>query len=183
MKVKILLFLVISFLLVVSCETTGSVSATPAPEPVAPAEPADKPVTTEYARSVATLGSAISEDTFLKDKESIMKIIADLETAMKTQNVATWRKYLSPSSVAYLKNPRNLQAVSSRLPAPLQLRTDADYFKYVFTPSRQRPNDELRYVSPVVTKVVQVRENDDVVNYYFEKINGIWLVNLDENQN
>ena len=112
-----------------------------------------------------------------------MKAIADLEGIMARKDVAQWRKYLSPSSVAYLKNAGHMRAVSAKLPAQLRIRSDEDYFKYVFIPSRQdRKIDEIRYVSSTVTKAVQVRENDDVIYYYFEKVNGTWLIKLDESQ-
>jgi len=185
MKVKFSLFLLVTFVFCFSCETTDqAIPSTVAPAAVTPANPAKKPASTEYSRAVATLSTAVSEDTFLKDKEEIMKIISELEQAMKSKNVTTWRKYLSPSSVAYLKNPQNLKSVSTRLPAQINLRTDEDYFKYVFIPSRQgRTINEIRYLSPSITKAVQVRETDDVIYYYFEKISGKWLVKLDEMQN
>jgi hypothetical protein len=196
MKLK-LFFIPVFFLSLVffSCETTDPYwddhapqqqqPAQTAPKPAAaqPAAPA-QPVSTEYARSVAALDTAVSEATFNQDRDAIMKTIAELETIMATQDVVQWRRYLSPSSVAYLKNQQNMKTVSARLPGNLTVRTDEDYFKYVFVPSRQgRKIEEIRYVSSTVTKAVQVRQNDDVIYYYFEKMNGRWLVKLDDLQN
>jgi hypothetical protein len=164
----------LSALFVFSCATTTKLE-TPQTETHTPAS------STEYLRSVAEFGTAISEETFLEDKTAIMKAIADMGNIMARKDVAQWRKYLSPSSVAYLRDAGNMRAVSAKLPAQLRIRNDEDYFKYVFIPSRQdRKIDEIRYVSPTETKAVQVRQTDDVIYYYFEKINGTWLIKLDE---
>jgi hypothetical protein len=137
----------------------------------------------EYLRSIAELGFAISEEEFYEDKAAIMKAIAELENIMARKDVAQWRKYLSPSSVAYLRNANNMRTVSAKLPAQFRIRSDEDYFKYVFIPSRQdRKIDEIRYVSSTITKAVQVRQSDDVIFYYFEKVNDVWLIKLDETQ-
>lgn len=166
----------LSALFVFSCATTAELETAQIEElPSAPSA--------EYLRSVAELGFAISEETFYEDKNAIMQAIADIERIMIQRNVAQWRKYLSPSSVAYLKSAGNMRAVSAKLPAQLRIRSDEDYFKYVFIPSRQDNEiDEIRYMSPTVTKAVQVRETGDVVYYYFEKVNDVWLVKLDEIQ-
>jgi hypothetical protein len=191
MKPKLAFIPALFVLAFFSCETTDSYldstttqqqQTAPKPAAAQPATPA-KPVTTEYARSVAALGSAVSEATFNQDRDAIMRTITELETIMTTKDVVQWRKYLSPSSVAYLRNQQNMKTVSARLPGNFQIRTDEDYFKFVFIPSRQgRKIDEIRYVSSIVTKAVQVRENDDVIYYFFEKINGKWLVKLDDLQ-
>jgi hypothetical protein len=133
---------------------------------------------------VSALKHAISEETFHADKASIMTIIADLQKIMATKDVARWRTYLSPSSAAYLKNQSNLRAISTKLPPQFAIRNDEDFFKYVFIPARQgRKIDEIRYISAAEVKAVQVLANSDVIYYFFEKINGRWLVSIDEIHN
>jgi hypothetical protein len=178
------LLVLLPLVLTLSCETTEPLKLPPEEPPVPEAAP--PPVTealAEYSRSVAALGVSISEETFHEDKEAIMKAIDDLERIMARKDTAQWRKYLSPTSIAYLRNANSMRAVSAKLPSPIQIRSDEDYFKYVFIPSREgRKVDEIRYVSSTEAKAVQLRENNDVIYYYFEKVNGVWLVKLDESQ-
>ncbi|GMO50502.1 MAG: hypothetical protein Pg6C_14380 [Treponemataceae bacterium] len=183
------LSLIFSGVIFLSCGTTESQTETGVqPKVETPvAFPADRTVTptphpaSEYARSVAEFGGAISEDTFRADKAAIMKIISDLEKIMNATDTPQWRKYLSPSSTLYLRNAANLRIVSSKLPPQLILRNDEDYFKFVFIPARQgRKIDEIRYESATKVKAVQMIGNKDVVYYFFEKIDGRWLVTIDE---
>ena len=62
----------------------------------------------------------------------------------------------------------------------LQINTIKDYFNYVFIPSRKISKvDEIRYISKTNVKAVEVREDKSIlVYYYFQKIDGKWLVNL-----
>lgn len=136
----------------------------------------------EYARSVATLSNAISQDAFQKDKENIMSIIDELSTIMKQKDYDKWLKYVSPASKTYWSNPTNLANVASRLPVKgLKLKSMRDYFLYVFIPARQNSKvDEIRYVSTDVVKVVEAKENEDIIYYLFEKsANGEWFLKLD----
>ena len=52
--------------------------------------------------------------------------------------------------------------------------------EHVFIPSRKISKvDEIRYISKTNVKAVEVREDKSIlVYYYFQKIDGKWLVNL-----
>jgi hypothetical protein len=158
--VKFLIFaLALQVLTFFSCETTEPQADVPAKRTASSAS-----TNSEYSRSVAALGHAISEETFYADKSAIMAIIADLQQIMAKKDVARWRVYLSPASVAYLKNPTNLKAISTKLPAQFAVRNDMDFFNYVFIPARQgRKIDEIRYISPTEVKAVQVQANNAVI--------------------
>lgn len=136
----------------------------------------------EYLRSTVALDATdiVSKDTFTQDKKDILDMIDLLETAMKTSNYTKWRSYLTPASITYWQNPRNLQEIESRLPvAGLKVNDLQDYFKYIFVPARAgRQVDEIRYISSTQVKAVQVQDHTDIVYYTFEKINGKWMLNL-----
>ena len=75
---------------------------------------------------------------------------------------------------------RNLHKISTRLPIKgIKVESLEDYFKYVFIQSRiGRQIDEIRYISDTSIKAVQVRDQQDIVFYYFHKINGEWKLHL-----
>lgn len=153
----------------------------PAPEPPKPQpalEPAPSKEDLEYQRSVADTG--VSKDTFEQDKLSIIQTIKELDEIIKNMDYGNWLKYVDPASIAYYKDPRNLKKVSSKLPIKgMQLKNLEDYFKYVFVQSRsERAINEIRYVTQTSVKAVEAKEEQDVVFYYFNKINGFWLVHL-----
>ena len=118
--------------------------------------------------------------SYFQDKKDILDMIDLLETAMRTSNYTKWRSYLTPASITYWQNPRNLQEIESRLPvAGLKVNDLQDYFKYIFVPARAgRQVDEIRYISSTQVKAVQVQDHTDIVYYTFEKINGKWMLNL-----
>ena len=76
--------------------------------------------------------------------------------------------------------PKNLHKAEAKLPVKgLKLNDLEDYFHLVFIQSRVgRQIDEIRYISDSSVKAVQVREDQDVVYYYFHKINGTWKLHL-----
>ncbi|NLK46388.1 MAG: hypothetical protein GX297_07025 [Treponema sp.] len=136
----------------------------------------------EYARSVTTLVGTISKDDFVEDKKDIMKTIEELNEIIKKQDYEAWLKYVSPASKQYWNNPKNLAAVASRLPVKgIKIRSMKDYFLYVFIPARQNSKvEEIRYVSPTITKAVEPKEDEDLIFYIFEKSSsGDWLLKLD----
>ncbi|MBE6349159.1 MAG: hypothetical protein E7062_00190 [Spirochaetaceae bacterium] len=138
----------------------------------------------EFLRSVQDSKETITEDTFEKDKKEILTIIDELSIIMKQGDVQKWLLYITPSSKAYWSNPTHLNAISSKLPIKgLRLRSIEDYFKFVFVPSRtNRSINEIRYTSSKFIKAVQATENQDIVYYYFEKINNQWLISLDKTE-
>ena len=157
------------------------------PEPVEIAEPEpveepQQPEPDEYSRAISALSAedSVSEDTFTEDKKEIMHIIDELSDIMKNKDFSKWVKYLTPASRNYWSNPANLREVSKKLPLKgFTLKNLEDYFKYVFIPSRQgRRIDEIRYLSSSYVKAVQVKNNTDIIFYYFNKIDGKWLLNI-----
>ncbi|WP_407428899.1 hypothetical protein [Treponema sp.] len=137
----------------------------------------------EYSRSVGDI--QISRDTFIDDKEKILQIIKDLDSIMKNMNYNSWLSYVEPESIDYWKLRKNLQKYEKHLPIKgIKLRDLQDYFKHVFVPSRKgREVTEIRYISDTYIKAVQVRDNQgDLIYYYFNKINGKWMVHLPTNE-
>ncbi|MBQ0050668.1 MAG: hypothetical protein KBT11_01225, partial [Treponema sp.] len=67
-----------------------------------------------------------------------------------------------------------------RLPVKgLKLNSLQHYFKYVFVPARKGKSvTEIRYVSDNYIKAIQVQEEQDIVYYYFNRIDGFWMVNI-----
>lgn len=138
----------------------------------------------EYSRSISTLedGSSITEDTFLKDKQEILEIISKLETIMKGKKYNDWLNYLTPDSKTFWSNKKNLSELSQKLFSKynFELKNLREYFEYFFIPARKgRVVDEIRYVTPKEIKAVQYKDKEDIIYYYFEKLNGKWLIRLD----
>lgn len=135
----------------------------------------------EYSRSVTDLGVEVSKETFTEDKAEILEIIQKLDLIMKHKDYAAWLNYLTPESKTFWSNQQNLALVSQRLPIKnYRLKNLQDYFEKVFIPSRiGRVVDEIRYVSTTKVKAVQYTEQQDIIYYYFEKIDGRWFLHLD----
>ncbi len=136
----------------------------------------------EYTRSVSELkGEVVTQDVFEKDKKTILRIIDELSDIMIKKDYRKWINYISPQSLKYWQNSNNLEAVSARLPIKgVVLKNLEDYFRLIFIPSRLNVTvDEIRYTSVDTVKVVQVRGEQDIICYYFEKINGEWMLILD----
>ena len=142
------------------------------PQPQAPVP------TDEYTRSVGDI--SVSKDDFEKDKKEILRIIDELAVIMKERDYKSWLTYIDSESTDYWQKPANLKKAQKRLPVKgLTIRNLQDYFKYVFIPSRQeRTITEIRYESSTYVKAVQVEESEDIVFYYFNKINGKWMLHL-----
>lgn len=151
-------------------------------EPVVEPEKEPEPVDDEYARSVGDI--AVSRDTFAEDKETILRIISELDSIMKdsnsNQSYNAWLGYVDQESIDYWKLRKNLQKAEKRLPVKgIKLQNLQDYFKQVFCPARKgREVTEIRYISDTYVKAIQVQERQDIVYYYFNKINGKWMVHI-----
>lgn len=163
------------------------------PAPVQKQEPAKKvekkekpkedvqppsPIDDEYARSVGNV--AVTKDRFVEDKAEILGIIEKLATIMKEKNYGAWMNLLDEESISYWKQKQNLKKAQSRLPIKgIQLRTMEDYFKYIFIPARQnRTITEIRYISDKYVKAIEMKESVDYVYYYFNKVDGKWMLHL-----
>lgn len=132
----------------------------------------------EYSRSTTNVG--VSKEKFEEDKTQILKIIDELAVVMKNQDYFGWLKYLDENSKDYWSKKQNLQKASNRLPKKgFQLKSLQDYFKYVFIPSRVgRTVDEIRYETETQVKVVQSKNNTDMVYYNFLREDGKWKLRL-----
>ena len=159
------------------------------PEEIIPehVEPIPEPVSKEdqeYSRSVTDLGIEVSKETFNEDKSEILEIIEKLSGIMKHKDYAAWLNYLTPESKTFWSNQQNLAIVSQRLPIKnYRLKNLQDYFEKVFIPSRigRVVDDNVQFIKPDTTKVkaVQYTEEQDIIYYYFEKIDGRWYLHLD----
>ena len=147
-------------------------------EPVKKEEPKVEQKNDEYSRSVGKLN--ISKDDFEADKKEIMRIISELSTIMKDKNYRSWLNYIDSESKDYWSKSSTLKKAQARMPVKgLALKTLEDYFKYVFVPARQKSEiTEIRYESTTYVKAVEVQEEQDLVYYYFKKIDGKWLVHI-----
>ncbi|WP_294430952.1 hypothetical protein [uncultured Treponema sp.] len=153
------------------------------PEPVI-----EEPATDddEYSRSVGDV--AVSRDAFSEDKEKILSIIAELDNIMKdpasNKSYNAWIGYVAPASIDYWKIRKNLQKAEKKLPVKgVKLQTLQDYFKLVFVPARRgREVTEIRYISDTYIKAVQVQEEQITVYYYFNKVDGKWMIHLPTNE-
>ena len=87
---------------------------------------------------------------------------------------------LYEESISYWKQKQNLKKAQARLPIKgIQLRTMEDYFKYIFIPARQnRTITEIRYISDKYVKAIEMKESVDYVYYYFNKVDGKWMLHL-----
>lgn len=133
----------------------------------------------EYSRSVGEI--SVSRDTFIDDKEKVLRIIKQLDGIMKDMNYKAWLTYVDDESVQYWSKPANLKTAQKRLPVKgLKLRDLQDYFKFVFVPARAgRTVTEIRYISDTYIKAIQVQDGQaDIVYYYFNKIDGHWMVHI-----
>lgn len=140
------------------------------------AEGVPEPEDIEYLRSIGDI--VVDHDTYTHDKEAIMHIIADLAVVMDTMDYNRWLTYIDNASKTYWSRRSNLQRAEKKLPVKgLKLQNLQDYFKHVFVPARKgREVTEIRYVSDTYVKAVQVEEDRDIVFYYFNKIDGKWLL-------
>lgn len=166
---------------VVEPEVPAELPKSPEPIPEVVPEPVISKEDQEYSRSVTDLGIEVSKETFNEDKSEILEIIEKLSGIMKHKDYAAWLNYLTPESKTFWSNQQNLAIVSQRLPIKnYRLKNLQDYFEKVFIPSRiGRVVDEIRYVSTTKVKAVQYTEEQDIIYYYFEKIDGRWYLHLD----
>ncbi len=138
----------------------------------------------EYIRSTQALSAEelVTKDEFAEDKAEILRIIKELQKVMEKEDVEDWLTYVDKDSKNFYSNPANIRKVNKKLPnKAIILNGIGDYFKYVFIPSRKnREITEIRYISKVNTKAVQVNEDGTITRYYqFIKVNGKWYVQLD----
>ena len=134
----------------------------------------------EYERSINQMEGNVTKEVFNEDKKAILQKIDELDVIMKDYDYAKWITYVDAESLDYWTNRVNLHKASKRLPVKgLQLESLQDYFKFVFVQSRVgRKIDEIRYISGTSVKAVQVREEQDIVYYYFHKQDGDWKLHL-----
>src|SRR5574344_1411864 len=134
----------------------------------------------EYARSTNQMTNTVTKEVFSEDKKEILDIIAKLDSIMKNYDYTSWITYVAEESRVYWENRKNLHKASTRLPVKgLQLNSLEDYFKFVFIQSRiGREVDEIRYISDKSVKAVQVKDDQDIVYYYFQKVDDKWQLHL-----
>ena len=139
----------------------------------------------EYSRSVSNIEDGIiTEETFTNDKHEILEIIEKLDVIMKGKKYNDWLTYLTPDSKTFWSDKKNLSELSQKLFSKynFELKNLREYFEYFFIPARKgRVVDEIRYVTPTEVKAVQYKNNEDIIYYFLEKMNGKWLIHLDTN--
>lgn len=172
-KIVPLIGCALSLALIVSCASMPSAQ-------VSPSLSNDKTAAEneEYLRSVNNVD--VTKKTFEDDKTAIMATIDELSDIMAAGRYEAWLKFIDDESIRYWSNPKNLQRASKMLPVKgLRMNSLRDYFTYIFVPSRKgRKVDEIRYDSKTDVKAVQVSQDTDIIYYYFNKINGKWLVHI-----
>lgn len=139
----------------------------------------------EYSRSVSNIeDGSITEETFTHDKKEILEIIDKLDSIMKGKKYNDWLNYLTPESKTFWSDKKNLSELSQKLFSKynFELKNLREYFEYFFIPARKgRVVDEIRYVTPTEIKAVQYKDKEDIIYYFFEKIDNKWLIRLDTN--
>jgi len=187
-KIVPLLGCVLSLALIVSCASLPSEKKSPssstdkaAAEKRSGVKKTDAKTTAEneeYLRSVNNVD--VTKKTFEDDKAAIMTTIDELSSIMVGGRYEAWLKFIDEESIRYWSNPKNLQRASKMLPVKgLRMNSLRDYFTYIFVPSRKgRKVDEIRYDSKTDVKAVQVSKDTDIVYYYFNKVDGKWLVRI-----
>lgn len=140
----------------------------------------------EYIRSTSNLADddlvIVPPEVFEEDKDQIFYIIDNLANIMKKKDAQAWIAYLCPESYEYWSNRHNLLELSRNLYATDSPRINniKEYFELFFIPARRgRVVDEIRYVTPDYVKVVQYKNNTDIIYYFFEKVDGEWKLWLD----
>ena len=187
-RIATLVGCVFSLLSILACASTGSARNSSSPSAEKPAaekrgagQKTDAKTTgenEEYLRSINNID--ITKKTFEDDKAAIMATIDELSSIMTGGRYEAWLKFIDEESIRYWSNPKNLQRASKMLPVKgLRMNTLRDYFTYIFVPSRKgRKVDEIRYDSKTDVKAVQVSKDTDIVYYYFNKVDGKWLVRI-----
>ena len=185
-KIVPLIGCVFSVFSILACASTGSARNSPSPSEEKPAaekrnQKTDAKTTAaneEYLRPVNNVD--VTQKTFEDDKTAIMATIDELSDIMAAGRYEAWLKFIDDESIRYWSNPKNLQRASKMLPVKgLRMNSLRDYFTYIFVPSRKgRKVDEIRYDSKTDVKAVQVSQDTDIIYYYFNKINGKWLVHI-----
>ncbi len=184
-------FYAVGFVFAGTLFSCGSTNVTPAPVEEAPVEVAQpaapEPVAgdDESARSVGSV--SVDRNTFEEDKEQVLRIISELDTVMRSKDYNSWLTYVDQKSIDYWMLRKNLQKAEKRLPVKgIKLRDLRDYFNYVFIPARAgKTVSEIRYISDTYINAVQVHEptvgqteEQLTIYYYFNKIDGRWMVNI-----
>lgn len=174
-------------LLFTACNTTGNVTSGPAKVSDTAnslKDEAEVIVSTledeEYDRSTNHMEGYVSREEFNEDKNIILRKISELDAIMKAYDYTSWVKYVDQESIEYWSSTKNLHNAAQKLPVKgLRLDSLRDYFRYIFVQARVgKKIDEIRYESKTSVKAVQVREDQDVVYYFFHKIDGVWYVHL-----
>ena len=125
--------------------------------------------------------SSSNDKTAAENEEYLRSVNNDeLSDIMAAGRYEAWLKFIDDESIRYWSNPKNLQRASKMLPVKgLRMNSLRDYFTYIYVPSRKgRKVDEIRYDSKTDVKAVQVSQDTDIIYYYFNKINGKWLVHI-----
>ncbi len=137
-----------------------------------------EPIDEEYARSVGEV--EVDKDTFEFDKATILQKIKELSIIMEKKQYKKWLTFVDSQSVSYWTKPINLRKASARLSVKgFDLKSLEDYFKFVFIPARKGHFvEEIRYISENFVKVVSVKNDSDLIFYYFKKENNEWKINL-----
>lgn len=195
-KIYLLLsFTIIFSTILFSCASNKAPAATKQEKTVAPHDDGDEvqlvdnndnnnsSTDEEYLRSINNIETkeSVTKAEFEEDKAQILEIIKNLSTIMEDLDVDGWLGYITPESKKYYSDAKHIRAAQKKLPdKTIQLYGIKDYFKYVFVPARKnRRVDEIRYISKTYVKAVQVKpDKSTTVYYYFNKVNGKWLVHI-----
>ncbi len=184
-------FYAVGFVFAGTLFSCGSTNVTPAPVEEAPVEVAQpaapEPVAGDDGKGRSVGSVCVDHNTFEEDKEQVLRIISELDTVMRSKDYNSWLTYVDQKSIDYWMLRKNLQKAEKRLPVKgIKLRDLRDYFNYVFIPARAgKTVSEIRYISDTYINAVQVHEptvgqteEQLTIYYYFNKIDGRWMVNI-----
>ncbi|MGL4987254.1 MAG: hypothetical protein ACRC5H_08990 [Treponemataceae bacterium] len=177
MKKKLSFIFAFAFLFVIasSCVSTSSAKS----EEKKPAY--SNQLIQEYDHAVRNLEVKISIEDYIFDKEQIIRKITELDTIILNADFEKWQEYISPESITYWSTKRNLNMLSRMYSAKgVGFATFKDYFtEYVVRSRLESSPDEIRYINQNYVKVVEIKNNKDIIFYEFVRNDQKeWLIRL-----
>jgi len=158
-----------------SCAGSPVESASPAKDPVPPADAAPSVPLTVF--DPASITPEVKRDTM----EDVKAFINEVNQVIRRKDYTVWRGYLTGEYSTFYSAPAVLAEMSESAVLKRQgikLESLQDYFLYVVYPSRQSVRvDDIEFTSPTQVKAVTITPaGDRQVYYYLEKVGESWKI-------
>ena len=189
------LFLMVSFVLILSCKTGPQ-----SPDPEFPLDLTEADEPAPFFEEILPEEQAfdpdsVSEELFKATKTDIQAFIKELDNTIRARNYNVWLEYLSESYLLTISSPTFLEsrteelhkrnqavaAAMGRDPRTVQkreLKTPRDYFDNVVVPSRANDRvDDIAFISETKVRAYTVAGGGTrLILYDLEIIGGIWKI-------